>query len=220
MLGPAGRFLDFPRTQLNLNPNTTSTMIKKILIGLLVIIVGIVIVSRFQPDSYTVERSATIAAPPEVVFEHVNNFQKWQQFNAWGDSDPNAVYTYNDIASGVGANFKWKGNSDMGAGKMTILESKPNEYVKVDLEFIEPFSGKAIAEFVLAPASGGTQLTERTSSDHNFFSKIMCMFMDMDKMIGDKYEEGFRRMNNILPSLTPAPVEPVTAPQDSVATAG
>ena len=128
------------------------------------------------------------------------------------------MYTYNDIASGVGANFNWKGNSDMGAGKMTILESKPNEYVKVDLEFIEPFEGKAIAEFVLAPASGGTQLTERTSSEHNFFSKIMCMFMDMDKMIGDKYEEGFARMNRVLPTLETAPAEaPITTPSDSTA---
>ncbi|MBK7268804.1 MAG: SRPBCC family protein [Flavobacteriales bacterium] len=193
-------------------------MIKKLLIGLAVVIVGIIIVSRFQPDGYTVERSATIAAPPEVVFEHVNNFEKWQQFNAWGDSDPNAAYTYNETESGVGANFHWKGNSDMGEGRMTILESKPNEYVKVDLSFIEPFEGKAIAELLLEPTEGGTKLTERTSSDHNFFSKIMCMFMDMDKMIGDKYEEGFRRMNKVLPGLEPAPIEPITAPQDSTAT--
>ncbi len=193
-------------------------MIKKLLIGLAVVIVGIIIVSRFQPDGYTVERSATIAAPPEVVFEHVNNFEKWQQFNAWGDSDPNAAYTYNETESGVGANFHWKGNSDMGEGRMTILERKPNEYVKVDLSFIEPFEGKAIAEFLLEPSEGGTKLTERTSSDHNFFSKIMCMFMDMDKMIGDKYEEGFARMNKVLPGLEPAPIEPITAPQDSTAT--
>ena len=193
-------------------------MIKKLLIGLAVVIVGIIIVSRFQPDGYTVERSATIAAPPEVVFEHVNNFEKWQQFNAWGDSDPNAAYTYNETESGVGANFHWKGNSDMGEGRMTILESKPNEYVKVDLSFIEPFEGKAIAELLLEPTEGGTKLTERTSSDHNFFSKIMCMFMDMDKMIGDKYEEGFARMNKVLPGLEPAPIEPITAPQDSTAT--
>ena len=118
----------------------------------------------------------------------------------------------------MGANFHWKGNSDMGEGRMTILESKPNEYVKVDLSFIEPFEGKAIAELLLEPTEGGTKLTERTSSDHNFFSKIMCMFMDMDKMIGDKYEEGFARMNKVLPGLEPAPIEPITAPQDSTAT--
>lgn len=180
---------------------TTNPMLKKILLVLAIIIAGIIVASRFQPDSYTVERSATIAASAELVFEHVNSFQKWQQFNAWGDTDPNAVYTYNDTESGVGASFHWKGNSDMGEGNMTILESRPNEYVKVDLSFIEPFEGKAIAEFVLEPAEGGTKLTERTSSDHNFFSKIMCMFMDMDKMIGEKYEEGFRRMNKVLPAL-------------------
>jgi uncharacterized protein YndB with AHSA1/START domain len=179
-------------------------MLKKILLVIAIIVVGIIIVSRFQPDSYTVERSATIAAPPEVVFEHMNDFEKWQQFNAWGDSDPNAIYTYSEKKSGVGANFHWKGNSDMGEGHMTILESKPNEYVKVDLQFIKPFEGKALTEYVIAPADGGTQLTQRMSSDHNFFSKIMCMFMDMDKMIGEKYEEGFRRMNKVLPALAPS----------------
>lgn len=190
-------------------------MFKKILLVLATVIVGIIIVSRFQPDSYTVERSATIAAPPELVFAHMNDFQKWQQFNAWGDSDPNAVYIYSDVSSGVGANFHWKGNSDMGEGRMTILESKPFEYVKVNLEFIKPFEGKAMTEYVIAPADGGTQLTQRMSSDHNFFSKIMCMFMDMDKMIGEKYEEGFRRMNRILPTLEQAPEAPVAVPQDS-----
>ncbi|MBL7981779.1 MAG: SRPBCC family protein [Flavobacteriales bacterium] len=193
-------------------------MLKKILLAIAIIIAGIIIVSRFQPDNYTVERSATIDAPPEVVFAHMNDFREWQQFNAWGDTDPNAVYTYSDVSSGVGANFHWKGNSDMGEGRMTILESRPNEYVKVDLEFIEPFAGKAITEYVMVPEGSGTKLTQRMHSDHNFFSKIMCMFMDMDKMIGEKYEEGFRRMNNVLPALTPAPEPAAAAPADSTST--
>lgn len=190
-------------------------MFKKILIAVLAIIAIIVIVSRFQPDSYTVERSATIDAPPEVVFVHMNDLREWQQFNAWGDLDPNAVYTYSDVSSGVGANFHWKGNSDMGEGRMTILESRPNEYVKVDLEFIEPFSGKAVTEYVMAPEGSGTKLTQRMHSDHNFFSKIMCLFMDMDQMIGEKYEEGFRRMNKVLPALAPAPEPATEVPADS-----
>ena len=183
---------------------TTGPMLKKIFLVIAIVILGIIIVSRFQPDKWTVERTGTIAASPALVFEHLNNFRKWQQFNAWADTDPKAVYTYNDTESGVGANFHWKGNSEMGEGNMTIKESKPNEYVKVDLEFIKPFVGKAVTEFVLAPATGGTQLTERTTSDHNFFSKIMCLFMDMDKMIGEKYEEGFARMNKVLPAKAQA----------------
>lgn len=189
---------------LKLNP-----MLKKFLLVIAIVLVGIIIASRFQPASYTVERSATIDAPPEVVFAHVNDFTKWQQFNAWGDADPNAVYTYSDVSSGVGANFHWKGNSEMGEGRMTILESKPNEYVKVDLEFIEPFAGKAVTEYVIAPEGTNSKLTHRMSSEHNFFSRIMCMFMDVDKMIGEKFEEGMRRMNKVLPALVPAP-EPST----------
>ncbi|MBX2979082.1 MAG: SRPBCC family protein [Flavobacteriales bacterium] len=190
-------------------------MLKKILLVIAIIIAGIIIVSRFQPDSYTVERSAIIDAPPEVVFAHMNDFREWQQFNAWGDADPNAVYTYSDVSSGVGAKLHWKGNSEMGEGRMTILESRPNEYVKVDLEFIEPFAGKAITEYVMASEGAGTKLTQSMHSDHNFFSKIMCLFMDMDKMIGEKYEEGFRRMNKVLPVLKPAPEPEAIVPADS-----
>ncbi len=189
-------------------------MLKKILLVLAIIIIGIIVVSRIQPDAYTVEREASIDAPPEVVFAHVNDFHKWQQFNAWADTDPNAVYTYPGAESGVGAGYHWKGNSDMGEGNMTILESRPNEYVKVDMEFIEPFAGKAITEYMLTPIQGGTQLTQRMTSEHSFFSKIMCLFMDMDKMIGEKFEEGQRRMQKALNGQVGEPVvDPTT--QDS-----
>ncbi len=176
-------------------------MLKTILLVIAIVIVGIIVVSQFQPHSYTVERSATIAAPPDLVFAQVNDLHNWQQFNAWADADPNAVYTYNGPESGVGAAYHWKGNKEMGEGRMTILESRPNAYVKLDLEFIEPFAGEAVTEYVLAPTSGGTQLTQRMTSDHSFFSKIMCLFMDMDQMIGEKFEEGFARMNKILPDM-------------------
>jgi hypothetical protein len=197
---------------------TPIPMLKKILLVIAIIVVGIIIVSRFQPDSYTVERSSTIEAPPEVVFAEVNDFSKWQKYNAWADTDPNAVYTYNETPRGVGASCSWKGNSDMGAGQMTILESRPNAYVKVDLEFIEPFEGKAITEYVLAPVNGGTQITQRMTSEHNFFSKIMCLFMDMDQMIGEKFEEGQRRMQAGLKGMQTEPeVVPAPASSDSVA---
>ena len=48
-------------------------MIKKILIGLAALIAVLLIVIATRPADYRVERSATLAASPDALFEHVNN---------------------------------------------------------------------------------------------------------------------------------------------------
>ncbi len=176
-------------------------MTKKILLGLLAFVVLIVIASHFQLDSYTVERTGTINAPPQVVFTQITDFRNWEKFDPWRDLDTNMVLSYSGAESGVGAKYQWVGNSDVGKGEMTIVEARPNEYIKVALHFIEPFAGDAVNEFRLAPDGGGTRLTQSMTGEHNFLSKIMCLFMPMDKMIGPMYEEGFKRMNKAMEGM-------------------
>ena len=177
-------------------------MIKKILIGLAVVIAGIIVLSRFQPDTYKVERIGTVAAPPSVVYAQVTDFHNWEKFNAWRDLDTNMVLTYEGPENGVGAKYNWAGNSDAGKGSMTILEATPGEYVKIDMHFLEPMDDHAVSEFTLSPEGSGTRVVWSMSGAHNFLSKIMCLFISMDKMIGEKYEEGFRRMNTAFAGLS------------------
>jgi hypothetical protein len=63
-------------------------MLKKILIGLAVIILVFLIVVALQPAEFRVARSITIAAPAEVVFGQVNELKKWEAWNPWGKIDP------------------------------------------------------------------------------------------------------------------------------------
>ena len=102
-------------------------MLKKILIGLAVVIVVFLIVIALQPSTYSVTRSATIAAAPEAVFPHVNELKKWAAWNPWEKIDPNMKLTYEGPEAGVGASYSWAGNNEVGEGKMTITESKANE---------------------------------------------------------------------------------------------
>ena len=53
-------------------------MFKKVLLVLLALIAAFVIYVALQPDAYKVERSVTIAAPADQVFENVNNLRKWE----------------------------------------------------------------------------------------------------------------------------------------------
>src|SRR5262245_32066692 len=101
-------------------------MIKKILIGIGVIIAGILIVAAFQAPGYHVERSATVQASPATIYAQVNDFHHWAQFSPWQQVDPNAAITFDGTPSGVGSKMHWAGNSEMGEGEMTITGSTPN----------------------------------------------------------------------------------------------
>ena len=165
-------------------------MLKKILIGLLVIIIVFLVVVALQPADFRVTRSATIAAPPEVVFPHVNELKKWDAWSPWAKLDPNAKNTFEGPASGKGAAMSWAGNNQVGEGRMTITESRPNELVQFKLEFFKPMAGTSDAEFTFKPQANQTEVTWTMTGKNNFIAKAFCLFMSMDKMVGGQFEKG------------------------------
>jgi Polyketide cyclase / dehydrase and lipid transport len=178
-------------------------MLKKILLGSAaasVVLVGLlVIVIAMQPSEFHIERSAKMAAAPGEVFEQVNDFHKWDGWSPWVKLDPNAKNSFEGPAAGEGAIFRWAGNAEVGEGSMTILESRPPEHVRIKLHFVKPFEDTAITEFMLKPAGDETSVTWSMDGKNNFISKAFCLFiMNMDKMIGDKYEEGLASMKKIV----------------------
>jgi hypothetical protein len=165
-------------------------MLKKILIGLVIVIVIFLIVVALQPSTYRVTRSLTMAAAPEVVFPHVNELKKWAAWNPWEKLDPNMKMTYEGPEAGVGASYSWVGNSDVGEGRMTITGSKPSESIQLKLEFFKPMAGVSDTEFTFKPQGNQTEVTWTMSGKNNFIGKAMCLFMNMDKMIGPDFEKG------------------------------
>lgn len=172
-------------------------MIKKILIALVLLIVVLVIVVAFQPADYRVSRSATISAPPAVVFAQVNDLHKWEAWSPWAKLDPAAKTSYAGPEAGTGAMMKWAGNSKVGTGMMTITESKPNELVRFKLDFVKPFEGTSTAEFNFKPQGEQTLVTWSMEGKNNFIGKGISLFMSMDKMIGGQFEKGLADLKSV-----------------------
>jgi len=175
-------------------------MIKKILLGLVALIAVILIVGAFQSNTYRVERSITIAAPASAVFPQINDVHQMQAWSPWAKLDPNAKMTFDGPASGVGAGFSWAGNSAVGEGRETITTSTPNELLRMKLEFFKPMAGVATTEFHLQSAGAGTSVTWSMSGDKNYVSKVLCLFMSMDKMIGGDFERGLANLKALVES--------------------
>ena len=181
-------------------------MIKKLILGILaLVVVSVVIlcvVVAVQPEDLKVTRSATFNAPPERVFEQVNDFHKWEAWSPWAKIDPNMKATYSGAASGTGAGYAWVGNDEVGEGKMTITESRPSDLIKIDLDFIKPFAAKNVTEFNIKPAGDKSDVTWTMTGKKNFVMKAFCLVMDMDKMIGADFEKGLTQLKPLVEAST------------------
>lgn len=173
-------------------------MVKKILVRGTVILVGLIaalcLVIGLQPSEYSLQRSTTIAAPPADVFALVNDLQAWDGWSPWTKLDPQARTTISNPSAGEGATFSWAGNEQIGEGKLTITDSRPDELVEVEQVFVKPFAGRARMLFTLAPEAGGTRITWLLDGENDFVGKAMCLVMNLDKTLGPGFEEGLANM--------------------------
>ena len=165
-------------------------MLKIILISLAAIVVVFLIVVALQPANFRVARSISIAAPPAIVFRHVNDLHLWQAWSPWAKLDPNAKMTYEGPEAGIGSKYDWTGNNQVGEGAMTITDSRPSELVQFKLEFKKPFQATNTADFTFKPEGDQTQVTWGMSGTNNFMFKAFSLFMNCDKMVGPQFEKG------------------------------
>jgi len=179
-------------------------MIKKILLGLVVIIAAICGIASFQSDEMNVSRSATISAPPEAVFKVVNDFRQWDAWSPWSKLDPNMKKSWQGPSEGVGAIYRWSGNDQVGEGSMTLLESKPSEKVSIKLEFARPFAGLSDVQFTFLAAGAGTKVTWSMQSKNAFMAKVIGLFVDFEKMCGDSFTEGLASLEKLV-TVSPKP---------------
>ena len=179
-------------------------MLKVILVTLLAAVVVLGVVVALQPAAFRITRTVTLDAPPAAVFAQVNDFHNWATWSPWAKRDPAMRQTYGGAPAGAGAVYAWAGNREVGEGRMTILESRPHERIRIQLEFLKPFAATNTAEFAFTPAAGRTTVTWTMSGTRNFVTKAIGLFLDMDKMIGGDFESGLAQMGQAARSVAPS----------------
>jgi Polyketide cyclase / dehydrase and lipid transport len=157
-----------------------------------------------RPADYHVERSATLAASPAVLFAQVNDHHKFNTWNPFMKLDPNVKNTYSGPASGVGATCSWDGDSNIGAGSATIVESKPSELVRMRMDWKRPMEGTGTVDFTFKPAGDKTVVTWAMYGKNNFIGKVVSIFLNCDKMCGPPFEQGLADLGKVADSSATA----------------
>ena len=166
---------------------------KIILIVVAVIIAAILIYAWTRPDSFRVQRSVSIKAPPEKIVPLIDDFHAWTQWSPYEHRDPNLKRTFGGAPKGKGATYTWDGNKNVGSGAMEVLESAPQK-IRIKLDMFRPFAANNMAEFTLVPRGAETEVTWAMSGPSPFISKLMQTFMNFDTMIGKDFEAGLQSL--------------------------
>jgi hypothetical protein len=150
-----------------------------------------------MPADFRIERSIVIAAPPRVVFDQVNNFRKWEAWSPWAKMDPSMKTVFEGAESGVGAVSAWDGNREVGAGKMTLTESRAFEWLAIRLEFTRPMAATNRVEFSFQPENDKTKVTWAMSGKNGFVANAFALLLNMDKLVGGQFEKGLVQMKAV-----------------------
>ena len=175
-------------------------MLTKILIGVAVVLILLFIAIATRPSRFRYVRSARMKAPPAVLFDLVNNLRKWHGWSPWEKLDPNLQRIYDGPETGVGATYTWKGNGNVGEGRMMIVGSQPHERVDLKLEFFKPFVATNSADFIFKKVGDETEVTWSMEGNYNFMTKAIGLVMNMEKMCGGQFEEGLANLKQLAES--------------------
>ena len=172
-------------------------MLITILAIIAILLLAAIVLVAVQPDKFSVQRSAILPAPASAVFPHVNDLHLWEAWSPWAKKDPNAKNTYSGAPAGEGASVAWAGNKEVGEGRMTITTSRPNEAVRIKLEFFKPFKATNAAEFAFKPEGNGTLVVWTMAGTSNFMGKLFGLMINCDAMIGRDFEKGLANLREV-----------------------
>lgn len=169
-------------------------MLKIIGIVIVVAIVAALLYATTRPDTFHVQRTASIKASPDKIFAYINDLHAWEAWSPYAKLDPAMKTRYSGTASGAGSVYEWEGNSQIGAGRVTITDTTPPKQMAIKLDMFKPFAASNDVTFTLQPNGDATDVTWAMDGRNNFMSKLMSLFFNMDKMVGGQFEEGLANL--------------------------
>jgi hypothetical protein len=172
--------------------------LKIIGLGLLIIVAIPLIAALFISKDVNYEKSISIKAPVEVVWEHVNSLDDIDKWSPWNDYDPDMKKEMSGIDGTLGASQSWESEvPEVGKGSQTISNIQVPYLLETDLKFYTPYESEAKGYIKLVEENGGTIVTWGFKSEMPYPSNLMKLFMNMEEMMDKDWNNGLTKLKNL-----------------------
>ena len=180
-------------------------MLKKILLGLLILIVLLLGIGFLLPTEWEVERSIVINAPASAIYPTVADLKTWPGWTYWNrERDPDCEWSFEGSDTGAGAVMKWDGKVHM-QGTLTIDSGDPATGIEYTLKMVG--MEQALKGSIGFTAEGSaTRVTwhDHGESDGMPWSNWMMLLL-IDPLIGGFFEEGLANLKPLAEAAATSP---------------
>ena len=155
------------------------------------IILLILVVAAIVGTRWSFERTRTIKAPLDRVWEYTSSLHGMNRWNPWLDRDPHLQQEYTGTDGEPGAKYAWDSpQKNVGAGNQTIVSVTPKTEMVCRIVFIRPFAGQAQGWVRLKQTSDGTDATWGISSSTPYPMNIIKVFGVIEKNMERDFTKG------------------------------
>lgn len=159
-------------------------------------VAGVLGIAATRPNTFRVQRAASINAPPDVIYPLIADFRAWNGWSPWEKLEPGMDKTFSGADSGTGAVYAWEGKK-VGSGRMEITDTAAPSRITIKLDFFKPWEAHNTTTFTLEPRGGATQVTWTMEGPAPFINKVMGVFMNLDRMIGRDFDAGLAGLKQL-----------------------
>ncbi len=177
-------------------------MLWSIVIVVAVVVAALLVFAATRPDTFRLQRAASIKAPPGKIFALIDDFHNWVSWSPWEKTDPTTERTYSGAASGKGAVYEWEGKK-VGKGRMEITDQSPSSRIAIKLDFFKPFEAHNTVDFTLEGKGDATAVTWTMQGSNGYMGKVFSIFVSMDSMVGKDFEAGLANLKGIAETSPP-----------------
>ena len=163
-----------------------------------ILIIGLMVAAAMKPDTFRLQRSIAIDAPPESIFPLINDLHAHEAWNPFDKPDPATTKIHSGSPYGAGAVYEWKSKGPSGSGRISILQADPSSRIAMQLDMLAPLKASNEVVFTLAPVGGSTHLTWFMQGSVPYPAKIMHTLFNMDRMVGRQFEAGLATLKRIV----------------------
>ena len=169
-------------------------MLKRVVLALAVLVVGLATVVVSRPSTYRVERSTPIAAPAEIPFGLVNDLHRWQYWSPWEEQEPAPRRSYDGAYAGPEALYAWSGGT---RGKVAHLEAELYTRILLQVDLLAPRARTGTFTFTFQPIPGGTSLNLVMEGQRGFMAKAASLFTDEEAQVGAELDKALASLKGL-----------------------
>lgn len=175
-------------------------MVKIILAFIGIAVAALLLYAATRPSTFRIERTVMIDAAPAAIYPYMSDFHKGRLWVPYETKDPHMKRTFSGPDHGKGSVYLFEGNKNVGKGRLEIVEAMEPTRVVLTLDMFEPMQCHNQVEYTIRPMDNGSRVSWAINGTCSFMGKLMGIFINVDKMMGDDFATGLASLKALVES--------------------